>query len=77
MTCFVAHLKKKGYFDDLGIEVSEENAKAIEHEVARIVGREGEHCPAVWKEMKDWLADPRKKAELESGLKRKFGDRRR
>jgi len=75
MTCFVAQLRKKGYFDGLGIEVTKENSKAIEKEIARIVGREGEHCPVIWTEMKEWMADPRKKARLESSLKRKFGQR--
>ena len=72
MTCFVAHLKKKGYFNGLGIAVTKENAKGIEQEIAKVVGREGEHCPAIWKEMKAWLEDPKRKARLETSLKRKF-----
>lgn len=72
MTCFVAHLGKKGYFDRLGIEVTRENAKAIEEEIARVVGKKGEHCPAIWKEMKEWMADPARKAKLEAALKKKF-----
>lgn len=72
MTCFVGHLKKKGYFDGLGIEVTKENAKDIEKEIARTVGRPGEHCPAIWMEAKAWLADPRRKATLDRNLKRKF-----
>lgn len=77
MTCFVGHLRKKGYFEGLGIVVTKENAKAVEEEIARIVGREGEHCPAVWKEMKEWIADPPRKARLESTLRGKFGSKRR
>lgn len=73
MTCFVGHLRKKGYFEGLGIDVDKKNAKAIEEEIARIVGRRGQHCPAIWREMKEWLADPPRKAKLESALKRKFG----
>jgi hypothetical protein len=72
VTCFVAHLKKKGYFDELGIEVTKENAKHIENEIARVVGEKGEHCPAIWKEMKAWLEDPKMKAKLEKSLKKKF-----
>lgn len=75
MTCFVSNLKKKGYFEGLGIEVTKENAKGIELEIARIVGREGEHCPAIWKEMKAWLEDPKKKAALERKLKKSFAKR--
>jgi hypothetical protein len=72
MTCFVWHLEKKGYFSGLGIKVTRENAKEIELEIARTVGKMGEHCPAISKEMKAWLADPKKKRSLESKLKRKF-----
>ena len=72
MTCFVAHLRKKGYFDELGIEVTKENAKDMEKEIARTVGRPGEHCPAIWKEMKVWLDDPKKRVVLDRNLKRKF-----
>lgn len=72
MTCFIAHLEKKGYFRELGIVVTKENAKDIEKEIARNVGREGEHCPAIWREMKAWLADPKKKAALEKNLRKKF-----
>jgi hypothetical protein len=72
MTCFVNHLNKKGYFEGLGIEVTKDNAKEIELEIARLVGREGEHCPAIWSEMKALLDDPDKKAALEKRLKKKF-----
>jgi len=72
MTCFVGHLKKKGYFDELGIVVTKENAKKIEQEIARTVGLKGEHCPAVWRETKVWLADTKRKAVLDKNLMRKF-----
>ncbi len=72
MTCFVGHLRKKGYFERLGIEVTEQNARAIEQEIARVVGRKGEHCPGIWKEMKRWMADPKMNAKLEAALVKKF-----
>lgn len=72
MTCFVAHLEKKGYFKSLGIKVTKDNAEEIEREIGRTVGREGEHCPAIWKEMKAWLEDPEKKARLEGDLRERF-----
>ncbi len=72
MTCFVIHLNKKGYFEGLGIKVTKENAKSIEEEIAKIVGKTGEHCPAIWGEMKQWLADPKKKADFERRLKKRF-----
>jgi len=72
MTCFIAHMKKKGYFEPLGILVTKENSKDIEEEIARTVGLQGEHCPAIWKETKVWIADPKKKAVLDRNLQKKF-----
>lgn len=72
MTCFVAHMNKKGFFKPLGIKVTRENAKDIEQEIARTVGREGKRCPEISKETKLWLADPKKKAVLERNLKKRF-----
>jgi len=73
VTCFVAHMRKKGHFKETGIEVTAGNAKAVEEEIARIVGLEGERCPAIWRETKMWLAEPRKKAMLFDALRKKFG----
>jgi hypothetical protein len=75
MTCFVAHMKKKGYFDEIGVVVTRENAKSIEEEIARTVGHTGEHCPAIWKETKAWLADPKKKAVLDRNLRKRFASK--
>lgn len=76
MTCFVAHMKKKGYFEPLGIAVTKDNAKAIEEEIARTIGLEGERCPMIWKEVKVWIADPQKKAMLDKSLKKRFASKR-
>jgi hypothetical protein len=73
MTCFIAHMNKKGYFQEIGITVTKENSKALEMEIAKVVGRPGEHCPAIWQETKKWLADPKKKAVLDRELKKEFG----
>ena len=75
MTCFIAHMKKKGYFEPLGILVTKENSKDIEEEIARTVGLQGEHCPAIWKETKVWIADPKKKAVLDRNLQKKFASK--
>lgn len=72
MTCFVAHLTKKGYFEGLGIAVTKENAKAIEHEIADIVGVKDGHCPEIWSGMKSWLDDPKRRTKLEARLVKKF-----
>jgi len=69
-------MKKKGYFEPLGIAVTKENAKAIEEEIARTVGLKGEKCPTIWKEVKVWIADPRKKAMLDKSLKKKFAPKK-
>jgi len=54
-------MDKKGFFKPLGITVSKANAKEIEHEIAKIVGREDRNCPDIWMETKLWLSDPNKK----------------
>jgi len=75
MTCFIDHMKKKGYFEPLGILVTKENSKDIEEEIARTVGLQGEHCPAIWKETKVWIANPEKKAVLDRNLKKRFASK--
>lgn len=65
-------MNKKGFFEPLGINVTKENAKEIEHEISRTVGLEGKRCPEISKETKLWLADPKKKAVLERNLKKRF-----
>ncbi len=77
MTCFISHMSKKGYFAGIGVTVTKENAKALEMAIARVVGRPGEHCPAIWQETKKWLADPKKKAILDKELKKEFGKKTR
>ncbi len=69
-------MNKKGFFEPLGIEVTKENAKDIEHEIARTVGLEGKRCPEIWMETKLWIADPNKKAVLERNLKKRFAKAR-
>jgi hypothetical protein len=75
MTCFVAHLKKNGYFESLGILVTKETAKDIEDEIAKTVGLQGENCPAIWKETKVWIADHEKKAVLDRNLQKRFSSK--
>ena len=75
MTCFVAHMKKNGYFEPLGILVTKENAKDIEEEIAKTVGLQGKHCPEIWKETKVWLTDPQKKAVLDKNLRKRFASK--
>jgi len=67
-------LRKKGYFEGLGITVTKQNARAIEDEIANIVGVKDGHCPEIWSGMKSWLDDPKKKAKLETRLVKKFAN---
>jgi hypothetical protein len=69
-------MKKKGHFEPLGIAVTKDNAKAIEEEIARTIGLEGERCPMIWKEVKVWIADPQKKAMLDKSLEKRFASKR-
>jgi hypothetical protein len=69
-------MNKKGFFEPLGINVTRENAKDIEHEIARTVGLEGKRCPEIWKETKLWLVDPKKEAVVERNLKKRFAQMR-
>jgi hypothetical protein len=76
MTCFIGHMKKKGYFDGIGVKVTKENAKDIEREIAGIVGVKDGHCPEIWRETKVWLADPKRRARLDTALKERFASPR-
>ena len=75
MTCFVAHMKKKGYFEPLGVLVTKEKAKDIEKDIAKTVGLQGENCPAIWKETKVWTADRERKVVLDRNLQKRFASR--
>jgi len=68
-------MNKAGYFEEIGVTVTQKNSKALEVAIAKIVGQSGQHCPVIWKETKRWLADPDKKAVLDRELKRKFGEK--
>lgn len=69
MTCFIGHMRKKGIFAEMGIEVGKGDAKQTQEKISAIVGLPGAGCPLVWKEVKNWLADPVKKRKLIEGLR--------
>ncbi len=73
MSCYTRHLS--GLFANAGIEPGPKNAKQADLYIQRILGKTGEGCPAVWKELKSWLASPEKEAELIQGLREAFGNR--
>ncbi|MGQ9587933.1 MAG: hypothetical protein ACUVT7_06090 [Thermoplasmata archaeon] len=45
-------MRKNRHSQEIGVEVTSRNAKAVEEEIARTVGLEGKRCPAIWKETK-------------------------
>ena len=55
MTCYFRQLGE--VFKKAGIEVTRENRRKIDAVIQHIVGTEGEHCPATWKEVKKRLAE--------------------
>jgi len=55
MTCYFRALGK--VFQKAGIEVTRENRRKIDAVIQHIVGTEGEHCPATWREVKKRLAE--------------------
>ncbi|MDO8690253.1 MAG: hypothetical protein Q7R39_09645 [Dehalococcoidia bacterium] len=73
MSCYTRRLS--GLFAKTGIEPGHQNAKQADLCIQRVLGKVGEGCPAVWKEIKFWLASPEKEAELIKGLREAFGNR--
>lgn len=70
MSCYTRHLSE--VFARAGIEYTRRNARLADGHIRRIVGKEGEDCPVVWKEVKSWLADPQKMDALTRSLKEAF-----
>jgi hypothetical protein len=61
-------------FKKAGIEVTRENRRKIDAVIQQIVGTEGEHRPATWKEVKKRLAEDEDGFALE--LKEAWNSRR-
>ncbi|MDP2662985.1 MAG: hypothetical protein Q8R28_19900 [Dehalococcoidia bacterium] len=70
MSCYTRHLSD--LFAKAGLEPGRQNAKQADLCIQQILGKVGEGCPAVWKEIKSWLASPEKEAELIKGLREAF-----
>jgi hypothetical protein len=49
---------RKGIFYDMGIPVSEENAKELETIITDVVKMRGQECSEIWKKVSRWLDDP-------------------
>lgn len=70
-SCYTRHLSD--LFAMAGIEHTRQNARRADGCIRRILGKEEEDCPKVWKEVKAWLADARKKETLAARLGETFG----
>ena len=71
MSCYLHHMSD--LFDEAGIEVTKENRKQIDAHIAGIVGDAKQHCPTTWRLVKEWRADPERRAQLIAGLQRAAG----
>ncbi len=50
MSCYFRHLKD--IFQELGITVTQENKKAVDHAIHRLVSVSYKNCSPTWKEVK-------------------------
>ncbi len=72
MSCYTRHLSE--LFAAAGIEHNRQNARWVDGQIRRILGKHGDGCPAVSKEVKAWLADAEKYNKLAVGLREALGD---
>ena len=68
MSCYLRHLKP--LLGELGIEPgNKEERKRVDQTVRAVVGKENEKkCAEVWKEVKVWLQDSKKKRQMVDAL---------
>lgn len=67
MSCYLRHLSH--IFTAAGLEIAKENRKAVDKAIKQLVGKDDANCPEVWREVKLWLTDPVKEAEMIAYLK--------
>jgi hypothetical protein len=72
MSCYFRHMAD--VFAEAGIDLSEVKAdkakkKALDAKIHEIAGVEYKDCPPTWKEVKEMLADEKKRAELVKALR--------
>lgn len=68
MSCYLRHLQD--IVEEADIEVTKKNRKAVHVHIAEVVNDPEQHCSSVWKRVKEWIADPEKRAELVAALSR-------
>jgi len=67
MCCYFRHLSD--LFEEAGIEVTKANRRAVNLHLAHAVGVDGTHCPTIWRQVKERLGDPERRAELVACLR--------
>ncbi len=71
MSCYTRHLEE--LFQEVGIENTRVNRKAIDGHIRTALGMIGEDCPAVWKEVKARLNDVEGRKDLVERLRERMG----
>jgi len=69
MSCYIRHMKST--LEEVGIKPqTKDDRKDIDLLIREIIGKDAsDKCNEVWKEVKVWLGDEKKKEELIKGLK--------
>jgi len=67
MSCYFRHMKN--ILEEAGIEVTPGNRKRIDQAFRQIAGVPREHCPAVWKILKQRLVTEEMRRELARELR--------
>lgn len=67
MSCYLRHLGE--LLNKAGWGNTREDRKRADRAIQQIVDRVDEHCPVIWREVKKWLGDPVKEAELSRRLR--------
>lgn len=70
MTCFMRYLSD--LFDELSIEETPENKRKMQKELRKIIGVESKKCWDIWKGVKPWLVDSKKRGIMIEQLKKSF-----
>jgi predicted Fe-Mo cluster-binding NifX family protein len=68
MSCYFRHMAE--IFSEAGIQVTPANKKQIDEAIHKIVDVHYKDCPSVWKQIKAGTADPQKRWEFISQLKK-------
>ncbi len=68
MSCYIRYMKST--LDEMGINLeTKEERKDIDNKIREIVGKKSnDKCNVVWKEVKVWLQDEKRKEKLFEGL---------